>query len=445
MRTHIDLIAGAEPEAAGTERESARERDRRHLWHTWSPVTADRTDLMMQRGQGYRLWDTDGREYVDATSAALNATCGYAHPAVIEAVTRQLGRLQHFDLSQGGHEPAGLLAERIAAHLPAGLSRTLLVNSGSEAFEAAMFIAVSHWSHVGRPRRRVVAFARGYHGATALTKSMSMLPRSRTPFLPPLPVTFVELPDEPHLMRRPEALPALLAAFERAIGDDADGPPAAVVVEPFLNVGGAVVLPDGFLRGLRALCDASGALLVLDEVFTGFGRTGAMFAFEHEGVEPDLLVTGKGLCSGYLPIAAVTAQQFIYEGFTADPLIGGLLYGHTTSGHAIACAGALATLDVLEREGLVERAATLGARLLEQVTSLNGTGPVLDVRGLGLTVVLQTPSAQAAAAFADRAQAHGLLLRKPGDAVMAIPPLVIDEDGIDQVAERIHLAHRDMS
>jgi adenosylmethionine-8-amino-7-oxononanoate aminotransferase len=218
-----------------------------------------------------------------------------------------------------------------------------------------------------------------------------------------------------------------------------------VVVEPFLNVGGAVVLPDGFLSGLRDLCDSTSTLLILDEVFTGFGRTGAMFAFQRERMVPDILVTGKGLCSGYLPIASMTVREHIYESFTADPVAGGLRYGHTTSGHAVACAGALATLDVLAQEGLVDRAARLGARLLDQLIPLDGRGQVVDVRGLGLTVVLQMASPEAATALVERGQAHGVLLRKPTDAVMAIPPLVIDEAGIDAIAERIHHAHRDVS
>ncbi|OON32489.1 aspartate aminotransferase family protein [Micromonospora sp. Rc5] len=434
-----------EPFVATAARDAARERDRRYLWHTWSPVDADRTELMMARGQGYHLWDVHGRHYVDASSAALNATCGYAHPHVVAAVRDQIGRLQHFDLSMGGHEPAGRLAERIASLLSPDLSRTLLVNSGSEAIEAAVFIAASYWAHVGRPRTRLVTFSRSYHGATLLTRSMSRLPRSLHPFAPSAPVTFVDLPAEPVVLRRPESLGGLLDAFAAAIGDDPADRPAAVVVEPFLNVGGAVVLPEGFLRGLRELCDSTGTLLVLDEVFTGFGRTGRMFAFQHEGIEPDILVTGKGLCSGYLPIASLTARRHIYDSFAADPVAGGLRYGHTTSGHAVACAGALATIEVLEQEGLVDRAARLGARLLEQLTPLNGRGQVVDVRGLGLTVVLQMASPEAATALLDRGRAYGVLLRRPTDAVMAIPPLVIDEAGIDAVAERIHRAHRDMS
>jgi adenosylmethionine-8-amino-7-oxononanoate aminotransferase len=216
-------------------------------------LSADRSELLLVRGEGYRVWDAEGREYLDASSAALHAVCGYAHPVLTEAVSRQLSRLHHFDLSRASHEPAGLLAERLASHLPAGLSKTLFVNSGSEGFDAAALIAAGYWSHLGTPRTRMVAFTLGYHGATVLSRSLSGLPRNRHPLRSPLPVSLVDLPFEPRRMREPEALGPLLAGFAAAIADGE--PPAAVVVEPFLNVGGGVALPEGFLPGLRALCD----------------------------------------------------------------------------------------------------------------------------------------------------------------------------------------------
>ncbi|KXK63140.1 hypothetical protein AWW66_04815 [Micromonospora rosaria] len=412
-----------------------RERDRRHVWHTWTPVGADRSAAMFTHASGYRIWDIDGREYIEGS--ALNSTCGYAHPEVTRAVAEQAGRLHHVDVSLTSHDLAGALAERIASYLPAPLTRTLFVNSGSEGFDAAVLMAVGHAAHQGRPRSRIVAFARGYQGATVLARSLSDLPRCRHPMTAPLPVTLVDLPLPPRDLRRPEALPVLLDAFERAIGADPADPPAAVVVEPFLNVGGGVVLPPGFLAGLRALCDATGTLLVVDEVFTAYGRAGAMFACARDGVVPDVVVSSKGLAGGYVPIAAVTAGEHVYEGFAADPVIGGLRYGHTTSGHAVACAAALATLDVLEKENLVERAEWLGGRMAARVAHLAGTGEVVDVRRLGLVVVLEMTTEDAALAVLARARAHGLLLRRQGAAVMAVPPLVIDDAGADALVDRL--------
>ncbi|MEV5957071.1 aspartate aminotransferase family protein [Streptomyces sp. NPDC051987] len=418
--------------------EAVRARDRRHVWHTWTPLAADRSALTVSHGAGHHVWDIDGNVYLDAS--ALNSTCGYARPEVLRAMVEQASRLHHFDLSVAGHEPAGLLAERLAGLLPAGLDRTLFVNSGSEGFDAAVLMAVSYWSHLDRPRSRVVTFARSYHGATLLSRSLSTLPRNRHPLGSPLPVTRVELPAEPRSLREEPALPALLAAFEEAIGTDPDDLPAAVVVEPFLNVGGAVVLPPGFLRELRALCDATGALLVVDEVFTAYGRCGAMFAALRDDVTPDILVSSKGLSGGYVPIAAVSVRRNVHESFARDPVIGGLRYGHTTSGHAVACAAALATLDVLEKERLPERAERLGADLLRRLAPLAGAPGVLDVRGFGLILVVETESPELAARVLTHARQAGLLLRQVGAAVMAVPPLVIDDEGAAAVADGLTAA-----
>ncbi|MFI2710813.1 aspartate aminotransferase family protein [Micromonospora sp. NPDC018662] len=413
-----------------------RERDRRYVWHPWSPVTADRTQLMIARGTGHHVEDIGGTEYIDASS--LNSTCGYGHPELVDAVRRQLARLHGLDISVASHEVAGLLAERLAAYLPPALHRTLFVNSGSEGIEAAVLIAHSYFSQRGRPRSRVVTLAAGYHGSTMLARSLSGLPRVEHPFQVPLPVTRVPLPAAPKDMRTPAALSALLAALREAV--EGDDPPMAVVVEPFLNVGGGIVLPEGFLRGVRELCDASGALLVLDEVFTAYGRAGRMFAFQREGAEPDVLVTSKGLGGGYLPIAAVTVRDHVFDSFVDEPVIGGLRYGHTTSGHAAACAAALATLDVLDKGDLLTRADQFCARMLDRFGPSAGSGDVVDVRGLGMIAVFEFASVAACERVLGRARAEGLLLRQHGPVAMAVPPLTIDDDGVSALADRLDRA-----
>ncbi|MGH9277955.1 MAG: aspartate aminotransferase family protein [Acidimicrobiales bacterium] len=418
--------------------ESVRSRDRRHVWHTWSPLSADRARLMFSHGDGYRIWDVDGREFIDGLS--LGATCGYSHPDVARAVSEQISQLHGVDLSVASHELAGLLAERLSSYLPETLSKTLFVNSGSEGIEAAVLIAAEYWSHVGEPRSRVVTFTRGYHGSTVISRSLSGLPRVGHPFQSPLPVTFVDLPVSPRDLRRPESLPLLLEAFRNALEEDASAQPSAVVVEPFLNVGGGVVLPYGFLRGLRELCDTYGALLILDEVFTAYGRAGRMFACHREAVEPDILVSSKGLSGGYVPIAAVTVQRHIHDTFENEPLIGGLRYGHTTSGHAVGCAAALATLDVLEKESLPERAEHFGGLLVDRLGGLAGIGDVVDVRRFGLVLVVEMCSADAASRAVARAEDKGLLLRQLGDTMMAVPALTIGDEGITAIADRIEYA-----
>ncbi|HET6215311.1 MAG TPA: aminotransferase class III-fold pyridoxal phosphate-dependent enzyme [Micromonosporaceae bacterium] len=419
------------------EREAVR-RDGRHVWHPWSAATPNGSRVLLARGDGYHVWDLDGRRYLDGISSALNATCGHRHPALRDAVTRQMDLLCHMDLSVGGHEPSGLLAERIAGLMPDGLDRTLFVNSGSEAAEAAVRIAVDYWAQLGHPRRRIITFARGYHGATLLCQSLSGLPHTAHPMRNPAPVNRVVLPYPPRELRGPAGLAALLAEFDRALRAGS-GPQdvAAVLVEPLLNVGGGVVLPAGFLRGLAERCSRSGALLVLDEVFTGFGRTGAMFGFDHDGVRPDLVMTSKGLSAGYLPLGAVTVTGPVYDAFRTGPSRGRLHYGHTTSGHAVACAAGLAAISVLEQQGLVARAAALGSRLLALLEPLTGGPHVVDVRGLGLVGVVEMDTPEAADRVNAGCLARGLLVRQQLTSIMVVPPLIIDEAGVDEIAEAL--------
>lgn len=413
--------------------EKIQQKDRRSVWHPWSPLSAACSRLTLSHGEGYRVWDINGKGYIDA--ASMNLTCGYGHPEVSAAIYRQLLKLQGIDLSLANHEPAEWLAERLAQCLPDGLSKTLFVNSGSEGIEAALFIAASYWAQLGTPRLRVVSFAKGYHGSTLLDRHLSRLPNLAHPFNPPFPVTHVELPMAPRALRRPESLKRLLQSFENALSSAVDDLPMAVVVEPFLNVGGGILLPAGFLHGLRELCHKTGALLILDEVSTGYGRSGKMFAFQHEAIVPDILVSSKGLASGYMPIAAVTVQQNIYHTFDKDPILGGLRYGHTTSGHAVACAAALATLDILERENLCARAQAYGTLLLERFATYAGSGSVADVRGFGLILILEMSSLEAASRLRAHAELMGLLLRQTKEAIMVVPPMTIDAEGIDQISE----------
>ncbi|MBQ1026070.1 aspartate aminotransferase family protein [Micromonospora sp. C95] len=387
------------------------------------------------RGAGWHVWDDAGRRYLDATSSALNAVCGYGEPRIQAAAQAQAARLQHFELSRFAHQPASALAERLASLLGGPLTRTVLVNSGSEAVEAAVRIAVDLWPLRGETRIRVVTLERGYHGSTALCQSLSGLPHLANRYRDPVVVTRVTLPREGAALRTTEGLERTVEALERAIvGPHDAGPPAAVLLEPLLNVGGGIVLPPGLLARLRQICDRTGTLLVLDEVFTGFGRTGAWFAHQHDGARPDLIALSKGLNGGYAPIGAVVAAGHLAEEFAAEPVIGGLRYGHTTSGHAIACAAALAALDVIEKDDLVTRSARHGADLLDALRAA-ATGPlVTDVRGQGLIVSVEMADADLATQLVLAATARHVLLRQQGRTVMAVPPLTIDEAGIREIA-----------
>ncbi|HEX5198621.1 MAG TPA: aminotransferase class III-fold pyridoxal phosphate-dependent enzyme [Actinoplanes sp.] len=426
---------GSSTRSPGAERGSDDTASR--IWHSWTPVR-QRTRPAIVRGAGYHVWDDAGRRYLDATSSALNAVCGYGESRIEAAARTQAAQLHHFELSRFTHRPAAALAERLTGLLGGPLTRTVLVNSGSEAVEAAVRIAIDLWPLRGEPRSRVVTLERGYHGSTALCQSLSGLPHLANRYRDPIPVTRVPLPREGAALRTADGLERAFELIEQAVAEPhEDGPPAAVVLEPLLNVGGGIVLPPGLLARLRRLCDRTGALLILDEVFTGLGRTGAWFASQHEDVRPDLMVLSKGLNGGYAPIGAAVAAGHLAEDFAAEPVVGGLRYGHTTSGHAIACAAALANLDVIEEDGLVARSARHGADLLDALTA-GATGPlVTDVRGRGLVVTVEMADADLAARLVQAATARRLLLRQQGRAVMAVPPLTIDETGVREIAESV--------
>ena len=407
-------------------------RDDAYVWHPWSPIVDHDQRIVLARGDNYRVWDTSGAEYIDASS--LNLTCGYANRQVVDAVSAQMNVLQGVDISVQTHELVGRLAERLASYLPENLNKTLFVNSGSEGVEAAVLIANTYWRQLGEPKPTLLAFKQGYHGSTALTRSISGLPRVQHDFRTPFTVRQIDLPCDTRALRTPAGLSALVARFRSALESETIG---AVVVEPFLNVGGGIAFAEGFLAELRALCDEFDALLILDEVFTGFGRTGSMFACTGRGVVPDILVSSKGLAGGYMPIAAVTVTDEVFETFKSEPVIGGLRYGHTTSGHAGACAAALATLQVLDEQHLCANAEAMGKRLLDLLERIPHTRRYVDLRREGLIVVLEFDSFETSSEVKAAARHRGLLLRQPGAALMAVPPLTIDSGGIDALAERL--------
>ncbi|TJZ94879.1 aspartate aminotransferase family protein [Dermacoccus nishinomiyaensis] len=401
------------------------------LWLPWRPVEGE--SLYFTRGEGYRVYDSNERPYIDCNSGALNAICGFGRDDLALAATKQMARLSNYDMSVAANEPAMELSSRLQHLLPSPLASIFFANSGSEANEAAIRMCLDYWTNRGEPKTRIISFAPGYHGTTALTQHLSGLPLLKHPYHAPLPVTRVELPALGEAVRSRAGLQTLLDSFEKALSNESAGRAAGVVVEPFLNVGGGVRLPDGFLRGLRSLCDKYEALLIVDEVFTGMGRSGRMFAVEHENVTPDIMTISKGMTGGYVPLSAVAATETIHESFRGQYPLAGLRYGHTTSGHATACAVALEVLNIMEREAIVSNARQQGEALLERLRPLTCLDHVQDVRGLGLIAVVEMTDQRAAALVLQRARELGVILRSQGASVMAAPPLVIDTSGISQM------------
>ncbi|GAA1382997.1 aspartate aminotransferase family protein [Catellatospora chokoriensis] len=409
-----------------------REWDAAYLWHPWTGKTAG-DPLMIVRGDGVRVWDADGREYLDAKAASLNASCGYSHPHIVAAITRQAATLMHFSIESAANPPAVGLAAKYASLLPTALSRTFFCNSGSEAMETVVKLARMYHALRGEPGRQTILSLRdGYHGATlgAVTATALTLTRAGNG---PLPGAYAQVPTpicpscraaEAHDECSAPSAQTLRAAIEE-IGPDNI---AAFVMEPVLGVAGCLIPDPAYLVAAREVCSEYGILFVLDEVLTGFGRTGRMFGFEHASVVPDVLMTSKGVTGGYAPLAAVTTTQDVYRTFADDSLMGGFRHGHTMSGHALACAASLAVLEVIEGEDLVGNSARVGGLMLDELRRvLAGEPHVFQVRGLGLALAVQMTDAAIADELAAACLELGLIVRTQGSAVCLMPPLTLTE------------------
>ncbi|MEU6037349.1 aspartate aminotransferase family protein [Actinomadura sp. NPDC047616] len=401
---------------------------------TLSPLLQQATPVLADRGEGVHLIDEDGRRWLDFTAGIGVTSTGHCHPKVVAAAQRQVATLIHGQYTTVMHRPLLRLTERLGEVLPDGLDALFYVNSGSEAVEAAVRLA-----RHATARQNIVVFQGSFHGRTmgaaALTTAGTKFRAGIGPLMPgvavaPFPYAYHYGWSEDEAVRFAlRELDHLLATVSHP--DDT----AAFVVEPVLGEGGYVPAPPGFLEGLRERADRHGVLLVMDEVQTGFGRTGRFWGHEHSGVRPDVVVTAKGLASGF-PLSAIAAPAALME--RGRPGSQGGTYG----GNAVACAAALATLEVIEEEGLVANAAEMGARLHDGLRKVAADHPrVGDVRGLGLMQASEfsTPDGEPDPGTARRAHAaaveRGLLLLTCGaygQVVRMIPPLIVTGEQIDE-------------
>ena len=395
--------------------------DRRVLWHPFTQQqdwTDDEDIVLIERAEGCRLYDTDGNEYLDGVSSLWCSVHGHRHPELDAAIRRQLSRVAHTTMLGLSHPPAVELAARLVDLAPAGLSRVFYSDNGSTACEVALKMAYQWWAQRGeRGRTRFVCLEMSYHGDTLGSVSVGGIPLFHELYRP--------------LLFEAVAVPAGDAgALEAALDDTV----AAVIVEPLVQgAAGMLVHPPGWLRTVRSLTRERGIPLIADEVATGFGRTGTMFACEQEGVEPDLLCLAKGLTGGYLPLAATLTTEAIYEGFLgAFAEFRTFFHGHTYTGNPLACAAALANLDIFARERTLERAqpkvALLAAALDEHVAPL---AAVREVRRCGLMVGIELAGfpleARMGHQVALAARRRGAIIRPLGDVVVLMPPLAMSE------------------
>ncbi|HEU0024524.1 MAG TPA: adenosylmethionine--8-amino-7-oxononanoate transaminase, partial [Thermoleophilaceae bacterium] len=376
--------------------------------------------LLIERGEGSHLIDADGRRYIDGTSSLWCNVHGHRHAGIDAAVQEQLGRVAHSTMLGLSHGGGAELAARLVEIAPPGLSRVFYSDSGSTATEIALKMAFQYWRQVGEERRTRFACLRdAYHGDTIGSVSAGGIDLFHSLYRPLLFPTL-------------KAEPGDLDGMERLLTDHA-GEVAAVMMEPLVQgAAGMLVHPEGYLRGVRELCDRHGVLMIVDEVATGFGRTGRMFACEHEGVAPDLLCLAKGVTGGYLPLAATLATERVYEGFLAEfEEFRTFFHGHTYTGNPLACAAALASLDVFEEEETLARLQPkidLLARLLEPLESHPA---VAEVRRRGFMTGIELrehpPELRMGHRVTLEARRRGAIVRPLGDVVVLMPPLSISE------------------
>jgi adenosylmethionine-8-amino-7-oxononanoate aminotransferase len=397
--------------------------DRTHLWH---PFTQQRgwereAPVLIERAEGRTLYDTEGNAYLDGVSSLWCTVHGHRHPHIDAAVRAQLDRVAHSTLLGLSHPGAAELAARLVELAPLGLGRVFYSDNGSTAAEVAVKLAYQYWQLRGQPRRtEFVCLRDAYHGDTLGSVSVGGIELFHATFRPLLFGAHHARPGDAADMRR------LLEAHGERV--------AAVVVEPLVQgAAGMLVHPDGYLREVRQLCDEFGVLLICDEVAVGFGRTGTMFACEQEDVAPDLMCLAKGITGGYLPLAATLTTEAVYEAFLGEHAEAKTFFhGHTYTGNPLACAAALASLEVFESERTLERLAPKINLLGELLDALVAPLPtVAEVRRRGFMTGIELASFPVAARMGHQvtlaARRRGAIVRPLGDVVVLMPPLSITE------------------
>ena len=417
----------------------------------WMPFTANRAFKAKARllvsASGTRCRTADGAEVLDAISGLWCCNAGHCHPKIVAAIAEQAATLDYATAFQLGHPTAFRAAERLAAMAPKGLDAVFFVNSGSEAVDTALKIALAYHGARGESARtRFVGRERGYHGAGFGGTSVGGIGANRKGFGPLLPGA-LHLPqthsiEHQRFSRGQPTWGAHLADdLERIVAVNDASTIAAVIVEPFAGSAGVLPPPLGYLERLREITAKHGILLVFDEVIAAFGRLGASFAAEHFGVTPDIITCAKGITSGAVPLGAVLVREDIRDAIVEQAPEGQIefFHGYTYSGHPLATAAALATLDVYEEEDLFARAAALAPVFEDALHGLEDAPNVRDVRNIGLAGAVEleprpdAPGARGSEVFASAFE-RGLLVRATGDTIAIGPPLVVSEEEIGTIA-----------
>jgi adenosylmethionine-8-amino-7-oxononanoate aminotransferase len=408
--------------------------DKRFVWHPFTNMrewcSPEHKPLILVEGHGALLHDSHGREYIDGNSSIWTNIHGHNHPHINAAIRRQLDRVAHTSFL-GFTNPAAIELARAIVDLFSAdsLSRVFFSDDGSTGIEVALRIADQYWHLRNSRKHQFIAFKSGYHGDTAGAASlgaaaMFQLGAYRWNF------PAIQVPNIKALERLPASQLAKIAA---------------VVIEPLIQgAAGMRVWPSGTLQAVREWCDRTDTLLVVDEVMTGFGRTGRMFAVEHESVIPDIMILGKGLTGGYLPLAITLVSEKLFSLF--DGSIGdgkSLAYGHSYTGNALGCAAAKASLEVFEKEGVLDALQPKIRHLTSELAGLADTPGVVEVRqcgfiaGIEVAELSEAPLGNRAAEICVAARRHGLLTRPIRNVVVLMPPLCITADQVTRAVEAI--------
>ncbi|MCE5234315.1 MAG: adenosylmethionine--8-amino-7-oxononanoate transaminase [Mizugakiibacter sp.] len=425
----------------------------RDLAVVWHPCTQMRDHesvpmIPLARGEGAWLYDHDGRRYLDAISSWWTNIFGHANPRIGAAVKRQLDTLEHAIFAGFTHDAALELAEALVRITPPGLERVFYADNGSSAIEVALKMSFHYWRNLGRGEKtRFVALTGSYHGETLGALSVgdvalyreTYAPLLLTPILAPSPDAYEREPGESWEALAERRLVELRAILERHAREV-----CAVIVEPLVQcAGGMRMYHPRYLAGLRALCDEFEVHFIADEIAVGFGRTGTLFACEQAGVAPDFMCLSKGLTGGFMPLSAVLTTQRVYDAFYAEYSSGkAFLHSHSYTGNPLACAAALATLEIFRTDPVLERNRTLAAHLAAKLAPLADRPHVAEVRQTGMIAAVELVQDKATRtpwpAHERRGLRvylhgldHGALLRPLGNVVYFMPPYVITEDEID--------------
>jgi len=426
--------------------------DQQYLIHPLYHPDEHIEPLIWVKGKGALMWDVEGREYIDGLSGLWNVNVGHGREELAEAAAEQMKALAYCSSYTGSSNISAIkLASRLSQLAYPHLNTTFFTSGGAESNESAFKTARFYWKAKGRPDKiKIISRFYGYHGVTMAAMSATGMAPYWKMFEPRVP-NFVHIPPPyPYRFEGAKAGESIGLAAARALEDAIiqEGPEtvAAFIAEPVQGAGGVIVPPDDYFPKVREICSKYDVLFIADEVITGFGRTGSWFALSRWGVEPDIMAFAKGVTSGYIPLGGIIVSDEIRDTLRNVSLENRWMHAYTYSGHPTCCAVALKNLEIIESEGLVERSAQMGKRLLEGLQTLYNLEAVGDVRGLGLMAAIELTADRSTKATFDptlkvgdrirkEMQNHGLYTRARGDVIMFAPPLVVTESQIDRIVE----------